>query len=158
MAIVGSRKWPDVADVVYAVQLFVWKLARKYPGVVVVSGHALCVDRTAEREAGLRGLKVVSFRPEECLPHEVDPLHPQAGFLVRLYRVQPGGRCLVRTLPDRFTSFRDAAFARNTWVVKVSGQVVAFHSAGSPGTANTISEAKRLGRPLYLPPVPATET
>jgi predicted Rossmann-fold nucleotide-binding protein len=145
VAIVGSRDYPDLEQV----RWFVRKLAEKYPDALVVSGGARGVDRVAESEAHTQGLKVLSFRPVEGYPAGAEPWHytspPERPF--KVVRIDPDGTTVDYDGP--FDGFRDAAFARNTFIVKESEQVVAF-TTGSAGTAGTLREAERLRRPAHI--------
>lgn len=57
VAIIGSREYPDLEQV----RAYVRTLA---PGVVVISGGAPGVDRTAAEAARARGLEVHEIRPD----------------------------------------------------------------------------------------------
>lgn len=79
IAIVGSRKYPDLAQV----RRFVQGIAAKYPDATIVSGGALGVDRNAEQEARKCGLKVKVIRPKWKEPHPVtgkEIFNRSAGF------------------------------------------------------------------------------
>jgi hypothetical protein len=75
--------------------------------------------------------------------------------LVALYKMQgepeDGLHTVQRSivLPERYDSFRDAALARNTLIVKVVDQLVAFHFKRSTGTGHARSEAERLRVPVH---------
>lgn len=173
VAVVGSRRWRDLGRV----RAFVGRIAEKYPEAVLVSGGALGADRAAER-AGIRaGLRVLSFRPEPAMPHDLGnkpwaawtpddlidggayraawdsylaEVHALAGvYLVAAYEFWPDGRERRHVLPDRFDSFREAAFFRNGLVVEVADEVVAFHRDNSGGTADTCRKALAAGKGLH---------
>lgn len=136
VAIVGSRDYPERARVTE----FVAKLARKYPSAIVISGGARGVDTWAESAASRCGLHVVSYRP----------FGGDGAYGVRVL----GAANAVYTTEDEpsgtYATYGDAAFARNTWIVREAERVVAFWDRRSHGTRNTISEARRLGRSLYI--------
>jgi hypothetical protein len=154
VSIFGSRNWPDRPRV----RRFVRNLAAKYPDCIVISGGAPGVDETAEQEAIDCGLDVASFRPERCLPDELDPHHGEAApFLIRLHQLSPdpsGDGFLFQArrhdLGDRFATFRDAAFARNYDVAFHGDELVAFHHLRSAGTADTLRSARRLGKSPHV--------
>lgn len=57
VAIVGSRRYPDLSEVAE----FVSNLPK---GTIIVSGGAQGVDATAEEAAGVYGFEVESYRPD----------------------------------------------------------------------------------------------
>lgn len=172
IAVVGSRRWRNLARV----RAYVKKIAEKYPGAVVVSGGAVGADTAAERAALRHGLRVVSFRPEPALPHDLGPkpwaawLAPDeppspeviaawdaynrramelAGvYLVAVYELS-AGESRVRYLPDRFPGFGLAARYRNGLVVDLASVIVAFHQDNSSGTADTLRKADERGKEVH---------
>lgn len=132
VAIVGSREYPDEAEVFS----YVLSLA---PDADVVSGGALGVDRTAEGAARARGLKVISYRPVK-----------RFGKWRIAKAIWEGGaqRPEVTLEPEAFTSFGSAAYFRNGLIIAAADRVVAFWDGKSPGTRNARKLAEEAGKPL----------
>lgn len=145
VGVVGSREYPRMDDVT----AFVRGLAAKYPDAIVVSGGARGVDRVAALSAQRVGLSTVEFLVVEQSPdvyvHELR--------VIEAWGQPPIAPIHIETWTEWcdgwYSTFRDAAFARNTWIVKASTQVVSFWDGQSNGTANTHQEATRLRVPLY---------
>lgn len=131
VAIVGSRNYPDEAEVFS----YVLSLA---PDAIVVSGGARGVDETAEGAAKARGLGVISYRPVK-----------RHGRWRIAKIVRPDTEAIGTVLePETFTSFGAAAYFRNGLIVAAADRVVAFWDGKSPGTRNTRMLAKESGKPL----------
>lgn len=147
VGIVGSREWPDVTAARCRVERFVRSLARKYPHAVVMSGGARGVDSWAAEEANRCELATVKFtvvkRDDRTYGHHV-AFHRVTDMKLR---AEWEDWC-----DGEYVTFRDAAFARNTWIVKASTQVVAFWNETSNGTRNSIFEARRLNVPYWVNP------
>lgn len=146
VAIVGSRGYPDRGRVAR----FVHALAAKHPGAVVVSGGARDVDTWAEQAARNVGLAVVSYRP-----HEFEAMEGGKLFSIETVTHGQAAQELVvakhrRINPPCFPSFRQAAFARNGWIVEDAEQVVAFWNGSSSGTADTLERARLAGVPRHV--------
>jgi predicted Rossmann-fold nucleotide-binding protein len=136
IAIVGSRDGVYLDSVIAHVEA----MHRRYPEAIVVSGGAKGVDRVAENSARRLGHWVLSFRP----------IMVNARFCIQRVSLVPESFEVadVEYLGE-YEDFRDAAFARNTMIVKEADVVVAF-TVGSPGTAHSISEARRLSKKLVV--------
>jgi predicted Rossmann fold nucleotide-binding protein DprA/Smf involved in DNA uptake len=140
VAIVGSRDWPDP----FRVERYVVKLCAKHPDVVIVSGGARGVDQSAERTAANCKVLWLSFRPYEVTGQDI--------FGVK--RVEPvnRGNKFVRSeeLPLFYSSYGQAAFARNELIVSEADVVVAFQHEKSKGTQHSIDLAHELGRDCWV--------
>ena len=88
---------------------------------VIVSGGAPGVDECAAAAASLFGLQVIEFIPEWDKYKPADPR-----------KKNPAG------------------MIRNTEIIKEADRVVAFHSAASKGTANSIMKARKAGKPVIV--------
>lgn len=157
VAIVGSRDFPES----FRVTQFVIRLARKYPDAVVISGGAHGVDKTAAKAAERMGLGLVEFLVvKHHVPAQQASRRLDTHFTNKLDWNERARELLGIAALDYwadwcdsdYVTFRDAAFARNTWIVKAADQVVAFHDGKSSGTANTIREARRLHVPVHINP------
>jgi hypothetical protein len=145
VAVVGSRHYPDLE----AVEDYVRDLL---PHVIVVSGGAIGVDRTAERMAIARKLKVVSYRPEK----------EGNRWIINRYTFVRGTLHEWKKIEGvSFGGFRDAAFYRNGLIMEAANLAYVFRAKGtSNGTDNAIEHAKRLVTPLVIvgPPEPDAPT
>lgn len=150
VSIVGSRDYPDLARV----RDFVARLARKYPGAIVLSGGARGVDATAEQAAQENGLEVISYRPVE-LAESPDLEKPEFRYTIK---AQARGGAAVDFVRHKerdlhaplFRSWPAAAFCRNFWLAQDGEQIVAFHDGTSRGTLNTIENARSLGKEPWV--------
>lgn len=138
VAIVGSREYPKLDAVA--------EYVRDLPeGTIVISGGARGVDRTAENTARDLGFECISVRP----------VQHGAEYMVSLFAT-PGVPSDLRRAIDaqvrgvRFTDFRKAALFRNGVIVANAHRVVAFHHGNSSGTANALSHARSIGRPVEV--------
>ncbi|MEO1644039.1 MAG: hypothetical protein AAFR67_02550, partial [Chloroflexota bacterium] len=102
-------------------------------GTTVVSGDARGVDTVAQDTARECGLRVVS------IPVDTTGLSGNDAERRREYGIR--------------------AMTRNTWLLQLSGRVVAFWDGSSKGTQDSISKAKKLGMPVAVNPhVPKQKT
>ncbi len=102
-------------------------------GTIVISGGARGVDQTAEAAAEERGLRWCSFRPRAV----------EGRF--RIFLAANDGLPEMECAHKRtYSSFGQAAFARNRLIVQHSSAVYAFN-AGTKGTTNTVAIARELG-------------
>jgi hypothetical protein len=113
-------------------------ISRLRPDDEVISGGARGVDKVAEIEAKIRGLKVKSYRPVKI--HNSDYVcyeFPENQFVIG----SPVG------------SFRDIAFYRNGLIALNAERLYAFWDGTSTGTADTISQYKDRGAEpvIYYP-------
>jgi hypothetical protein len=138
VAIVGSRNYPDLAQV----EEFVEKLSRKYPHSTVISGGAPGVDHEAEEAARARMLHIRSYRPRKRYRQYTILLVETGRFTVSVRG--DDGRSL------QFPSFGQAAFYRNSLIINDCDQLVAFHYQGSRGTQDSIDKARVLGKPVHV--------
>lgn len=139
VAIVGSRDGVNL-DTVHS---YVQALHEKHPTFSLISGGARGVDSCAELSAWTLDHEVVSLRPVEIRPDL---------FQIQQWIAPPGpGEMWHNTTADYgdYRTFRDAAMARNTFIAKECDVLVAF-TAGSHGTANAITEARRFGKPFHV--------
>lgn len=128
------------------VSRYMRQLYAKHPDAFVISGGAIGVDRAAESCAKQHKNPWLSYRPKGPV------MYDRGNGAEELYAVQVVGD------PDPgvdlwdhgcYASYGAAAFARNTFIAQSADVVVAFQ-AGTRGTANTISEACRLGRRVFI--------
>lgn len=159
VAIVGSRDFPQPQRVT----AFVEKLAVKYPCTVVISGGARGVDTLAvtaakRLERAWAEFRVVQDQPDTLAANAHRRADAQCRFSHHLAHDTFALELLgEETLNDwaswcdgDYMTFAQAAFARNTWIVKAATHVVAFHDGQSRGTLNSMQEARRLGRDLTV--------
>lgn len=137
VAIVGSRDGIEFE----VVRRFVSKLAIKYPEATVVSGGARGVDTHAETAADHYDLGVISYRPEEGEQR-------QGARIFGVARFEDGVR-ITAIEGMSYTSYGQAAYARNGLIVQDADVLVAF-TTGSRGTANSIELAKAKGIPVFV--------
>lgn len=93
----------------------------------------------------------------------IDQLHPQVCVVSggargvdreAVMHAKGTGRLAVEITPygDSREEWVSAAFARNGMIALVSDVVVAFWDGQSPGTADTIRRAMKLGKCIVVPP------
>lgn len=137
---VGSREYPNLeyVDNIVESELQLWVPSE----VILVSGGARGVDKTAENAAARLGYRSRSYRPVK-----------RNGEYV-IVRYDFFGAQLIQTLelPGRYPTFAKAAFARNTMIVEDSDRVVAFLHGVSTGTMDSIKKALRFGKSLEVFP------
>lgn len=146
VAIVGSRDWRDLDRVAE----FVYSLAKKYPGAILVSGGARGVDEKAELAAQVNCLEVISYRPRKCAESD----HAEAwtidvvthGAEAERYVAEKNRRGTTPILGN----FAFAAHFRNVWIVEDAEQIVAFWDGKSPGTKFTIDTARTYGKEPHV--------
>lgn len=147
VAVVGSRNFPNLMAVRRRVLLLP-------DDSLIVSGGARGVDATAEHAAREEGWDWISLRPQEfetmwhtkefCIEPQMSDgyAHEVFGFLGMWKIRQPAWR-----------SFREAAFARNEYIVKDADLVLVAWDGKSNGTRNAIQQAERHGRVIeYIHP------
>lgn len=135
---IGSRKGVNL-DVV---REYVETMCAKHPETILISGGARGVDSVAENVALRLGHLVVSLRPFEVT----------GGYRIRRLMMHRDHAPISSPGAEHygfFGTFAEAAKARNTFIVEHATIVVAF-TAGTPGTAHAISEARRLDTPFHL--------
>lgn len=147
IAIVGSREYPDLQRVAN----FVGGIARLHPDAIIISGGAPGVDEVGESVAHNCGLLVYSIRPYK--DHRLDRIR-WAELRIAPNDRYPGSRTapahlITNRSADSWPNWRDAYFARNEVVVKLSDQVCAFTVDRPGGTTNTINHAHRLDVPVH---------
>lgn len=130
LAIVGSRTFKGL----WRVQRLVRQI--RNDGVIIVSGGAAGPDTAAEVEARLRGLPVHTFKPRKV------------GADFRVFEAKPGE--LEKRREEFFSTFREAAFIRNQWIVDAADRLVAFWNGRSRGTVDTIEKADKKGIPVDI--------
>ncbi len=147
IAIVGSRKYPYLDDVKRLVRMIA-EDDKKEPGYVIVSGGADGVDTTAEQEAALCGLPVISYRVYSLSSDEcgVEEWHLGSQPYVRKMIEVP----TFGNMPhgEGWSAYEAALAFRNSLIVRKADRVVAFRAAWSPGTTLSMDFARALGRPL----------
>lgn len=146
VAIVGSREYPNQAQV----QRFVAQLAKKYSGVIVVSGGARGVDTWAEERAISLGLGVISYRP-----YEYENMAGRQEWSIETHTWGERAQEIVvakrrRISPPFFPTFAQAAFHRNGWIDEDGEQIVAFWDGSSRGTADTVNRAYQAGKTPHV--------
>lgn len=142
IAIVGSRQYPFLDDV----RRLVRHINADVDGITIVSGGAEGVDTTAEQEAILLGMPVISYRvyhlsSEEC---GVEEWHLGAMPYVRKMLEMPTFGYHV----DAVSPYEAALAFRNSLIVEKADRVVAFRAAWSPGTTLAMDFAHAYKRPL----------
>lgn len=152
VAIVGSRKWPDLGRVA----AYVERIAEKHPDAIIVSGGAIGVDRMAEEMAAALGLDWISYRP-----YEYENMEYRKEFSIETLAEGDAAQAIVvakrrRISPPFFRTYAQACFHRNGWIVDDAEVVVAFHAGGSSGTADSIRKARELGRKVFVYEATAT--
>ncbi|HKO52372.1 MAG TPA: DNA-processing protein DprA [Polyangiaceae bacterium] len=144
VAIVGTRR-PTEPYVSFA-----HELARDLAeaGVAVLSGGAEGIDTAAHRGALAAGGATVVVAPagfERPFPEQNAELFAQI--------VAAGGAYLSLPEPNCPAS-RGIFFARNACLVALAHLVVVVESPIRSGARNAAAHARRLGRPLFVAPVP----
>ncbi|HEY3254815.1 MAG TPA: DNA-processing protein DprA [Polyangiaceae bacterium] len=144
VAIVGTRHPTDP----YA--RFARRLARELAqaGVAVLSGGAKGIDTEAHRGALAAGGVTVVVAPAGFA-------RPYPEKNAQLFRriVAAGGAYLSLPEPD-CPAPRGIFFARNACLVALAHLVVVVESPIRSGARNAAAHARRLGRPLFVVPVP----
>lgn len=147
IAIVGSRNYSYLDDVKRLVRMIA-EDDKKEPGFVIVSGGAQGVDTTAEQEAILCGLSVVSYRVYSISADEcgIEEWHMGSQPYVRKMLEQP----TFGNMPhgEGWSAYEAALAYRNSLIVAKADRVVAFRAAWSPGTTLAMDFAHAYKRPL----------
>jgi len=138
VAVIGSRDYQG--DIEYAL------MAELRGATTVVSGGARGVDRAAEALGEMLGLHVVSYRPQNFWQDEARVFEVHKWVDGR----NEGAVCDNDGNPLRYPTFGEAAKARNWWIVRDAGRVVALWDGVSTGTAHGIAAATRFGRPVRI--------
>jgi predicted Rossmann fold nucleotide-binding protein DprA/Smf involved in DNA uptake len=148
VAIIGSRPqyWSWSSQIQARVERFVAALKTKHPDAIVVSGGARGVDTWAEQAARANDLELISYRPYE---------NSNSFYSIKVVTHGENAEEIVkgksrRTSPPLLTTYGQAAFRRNTWIVEDADQVVAFWDGQSSGTRNSIEKARSIGRPVHI--------
>lgn len=133
VSVIGSRGFPDPEA---TAEYWLEKIAK--PGDRIVSGGARGIDSAFERYAWAKGFEVLSFRPVRA---------SDGRFLV--HRHENGadtGPVLDNGFPLSYSSFAEAAKARNWWIQREAESAAAFWDGISSGTAHGIAAAVRFHR------------
>lgn len=146
VAVVGSRDWPDLDRVAR----YVANLARKHPTCIVVSGHARGVDWEAEQAAKQHGLEIVSYRP-----YAYRGMAGKVEYSIETVTFgESAGQVVVdkhrRLNPPWFTTYGQAAYHRNGWIVDDADHIVAFWDGTSNGTRDTIDRSHALHKTVHV--------
>jgi hypothetical protein len=121
IAIVGSRKYPNLPLVAATVASLVKKIGAK--NLTIVSGGARGVDQTAEVTARALGSE------PEVLNATWNVIDEATGFK----RYNPG-----------------AGFERNTTIVEHAEMIIAFWDCQSTGTMDTVHKAVAMGKKVTV--------
>ncbi len=121
------------------------ELARQ--GVVIVSGLADGLDSTGHRAAVEAGAVTVAF-----LGTPIDVTYPAANAALRRDIERLGG-CVVSEYPPGFAKKQTATFlARNRLIAALGEALCVAEARRKSGTLNTVSHARRYGRPVLAVP------
>lgn len=138
LAVVGSREYPNLPQVEEFVRLWLGK----HPNTRLVSGGARGVDLTAEGAGIMAGADVLSFRPKKY--------HRPAEYVIEVVYHLDGSIGLIGEVFGRYSSYGQAAFARNAMIVAKADLVVAFPHGGAKGTRHSIDLAEKQMKPLVV--------
>ena len=141
-AILGSRDYPDLDQVIHRVQLLHARHGHRW---ILVSGGSRGVCQTAEAAHLARGGRVISLRPVRR--------PAQAGercFGADEWRLQPGLPPEKICHPLEWLSFRDAAMWRSMLIAERAEHGDMFWDGRSFGSAMEIDFFAAAGTPLKI--------
>ena len=139
VGVVGSRDGANLEDV----SAFMSALRRRDPSIVVVSGGARGVDRTAENMWIEMGGRVVSFRPVKVTENH---------WVIERLDLGPGIKGTRTVEEPSYADFTSAAVARNLLIASECDKLIVFQRDGSPSSGSSITAgfAKDQGKDVFV--------
>lgn len=122
-------------------------LALAEQGIVIVSGLADGLDSEGHRAAVAAGQPTVAF-----LGTPIDMTYPAANARLR-EQIEALGGCILSEYPPGFDKKQTATFlARNRLIAGLGEALCVAEARRKSGTLNTVSHARRYGRPVLAVP------
>lgn len=144
VSIVGTRK--ATKEGIENTQRVVRELAESYPDIVIISGLAFGIDRTAHAAALQNNVPTVAF-----LPGWVLDITPSGHIELARDIVRKGG-AIISDMPPGTIISKGNFLSRNRLIAGISSATIVIESPDKGGSTNTATIAVSYGRSVFALP------